>query len=66
MRESDLGGEKTKVLRERLRENEVQTAQNIYIDPQKFSTDRGVKPSVEEGVKNINVNRCICREGVEE
>ena len=34
VRESDLGGEKTEVSRERSRENEVRIAQNKYINPQ--------------------------------
>ena len=34
VRESDLGGEKIEVSRERSRENEVRIAQNKYTDPQ--------------------------------
>ena len=34
VRESDLGGEKTEVSRERSRENEVRIALVLYIDPQ--------------------------------
>ena len=34
VRESDLGGEETKVSRERSRENEGRIAQNLYIEVQ--------------------------------
>ena len=51
---------------ERDRGNENRIAKSIYIDPQYFSTDRDVEPSIEEGVKKNNVDRCSCREGVEE
>ena len=43
VRESDFGGEQTEVSRERSRENEVQIALVLYIDHQRFSTDRSVE-----------------------
>ena len=46
---------------ERDRGNENRIAKSIYIDPQYFSTDRDVEPSIEEGVKKNNVDRCSCR-----
>ena len=50
---------------ERDRGNENRIAKSIYIDPQYFSTDRDVEPSIEEGVEKNNIDRYNCREGVE-
>ena len=45
---------------ERDRGNENRIAKSIYIDPQYFSIDRDVEPSIEEGVEKNNVDRCSC------
>ena len=69
MSERGLGGENIKLSRERLREMRIGLRLTFIQKVSKsrqIEVSKGVEPSVEEGVKKNNVDRCSYQEGVEE
>ena len=69
MSERGLGGENTKLSRERSREMRTGLRWTFIQKVSKsrqIEVSRGVETSIEEGVKKNNVDRCSCQEGVEE
>ena len=67
MRESDLGGEETKLSRERLREMKTRSHRTYILrfsKSRQIEVSRGVETSVEISVEQKCVDKCSCRGSV--